>query len=120
MLRRTGEMARAEETLLQALAIVREYADQFTEGFILNNLGELFRATDPVRSRHYFNEAIHRLSGSDLPTLTADALIGLGDTEESTGSTDAAQAAWRRAMTMIDKTDATRTSMIRQRLERHQ
>ena len=40
--------------------------------------------------------------------------------EESTGSTDAAQAAWRRAMTMIDKTDATRTSMIRQRLERHQ
>lgn len=119
MLRRTGQMARAEQALLQALAIVRDYADQYTESIILINLGELYRATDPARSRHHFSEAIHCLSGTGLPTLMADALLGLGDTEESTGNVEAAQAAWRRAMTMIDKTDVSRTSMVTQRLERH-
>jgi hypothetical protein len=88
-------------------------------GIILINLGELYRATDPARSRHHFSEAIHCLSGTGLPTLMADALLGLGDTEESTGNVEAAQAAWRRAMTMIDKTDVSRTSMVTQRLERH-
>jgi DNA-binding SARP family transcriptional activator/tetratricopeptide (TPR) repeat protein len=117
LLRRTGEKARAEETLVRALAIVREYADQFTEGFILNNLGELFRETDPARSRRYFREAIGRLQDSDLITLMADALIGLGDTEKSTGGDDAAHAAWRRALTVIDKSDASRASMVKQRLE---
>jgi len=82
---------RAEQALVQSAGICRDIGFRNGEGFAYTALGSMLRRTGEMARA-----------------------------EESTGSTDAAQAAWRRAMTMIDKTDATRTSMIRQRLERHQ
>ena len=116
MLLRTGETDRAEQTLTAALTIVHDYADQLTEGIVLNKLGELFRSTDLDRSRQYFDEAVELLGDSELPTLLADALTGLGDTELLAGEPARARKAWARARDVIEPNDADRAASLRRRL----
>src|SRR5262249_178358 len=62
MLRRDGDDVRAEQSLLAALALVRDYADTFTESIIATHLGEIYRARDIDQSRQHFARAVDLLS----------------------------------------------------------
>lgn len=102
MYRRIGDLDRAADTLKAALRIVRDHADHYTEGTILVNLGEATRASDPKASRRYLTTAVDLLTGQEIPSLLATALIGLGDTAVLDGAPRDARAAWTRAAGLAD------------------
>lgn len=116
MLRRQGDYIRAEQSLLAALALVRDYADTLTESKILTHLGELYRASDLDRSREHFTRAIDLLSSGQMPVNLADALAGLAETEVSADDDAAARRAWTRAISVLEPLDAKRADGLRQRL----
>ena len=116
MLRRRGDYIRAEQSLLTALDLVRDYADTFTESTIVTQLGELYRASDLDRSREHFTRAVDLLSSGQLPVNLADALAGLAETEVLVGDQAAARAAWTRAISLLAPVDAKRADDLRRRV----
>jgi tetratricopeptide (TPR) repeat protein len=116
MLRRNGDYVRAEQSLLAALALVRDYADTLTESKIVTHLGELYRASDLDRSREHFTRAVDLLSSGQMPVNLADALAGLAETEVSAGDDAAARTAWTRAISVLAPVDAKRADELRRRL----
>jgi tetratricopeptide (TPR) repeat protein len=116
MQRSQGDYQRAEQSLLAALEIVREYADTFTESIILTNLGALYRASDLRRSREHLSRAVSLLSDGQLPGKLADALAGLAETEVSAGDRAAARTAWTHAISLLAPTDPKRADDLRRRL----
>jgi DNA-binding SARP family transcriptional activator/tetratricopeptide (TPR) repeat protein len=120
MLKRRGDNSGAEWNLKTALAIVRDYADRFTESTILIHLGELARETDLARSRQHYLAAIELQSDEEMPTLLADALIGLGETEELAGDLDRTKSAWLRAYDLLRCSAPERAVDLRNRLDSRQ
>ncbi|HXS64883.1 MAG TPA: BTAD domain-containing putative transcriptional regulator [Streptosporangiaceae bacterium] len=116
MLRRHGDYVRAEQSLLAALALVRDYADTLTESKIVTHLGELYRASDLDRSREHFTRAVDLLSSGQMPVNLADALAGLAETEVSAGDHAAARTAWTRAISVLAPVDAKHADELRRRL----
>jgi DNA-binding SARP family transcriptional activator/tetratricopeptide (TPR) repeat protein len=116
LLRCRGDDVGAEQSLRAALAIVRDYADTFTESTIQASLGELYRARDTDRSREFFTRAVDLLSSGQMPMMLAEALAGLGETEASGGYEAAARKAWTRAVRLLAPLDAKRADDLRQRL----
>ncbi len=116
MLRRRGENQRAEQSYLTALAIVRDYADEYMETIILYNLGELHRRDDLDLSRRYLTEATSLTTAQQMPAMLATVLIGLGETEQAAGRYEAARSAWTRAIELVEPVDSERAAAIRDRL----
>jgi tetratricopeptide (TPR) repeat protein len=117
MLKRRGDNSGAEKTLKTALAIVRDYADHYTESTILIHLGELARGTDLTRSRQHYMAAIELLSAEEMPILLAHALIGLGETEELAGDLDQTNSAWLRAYDLLRCSAPEQAMDLRNRLD---
>ncbi len=116
MLLRSGDTLGAERALLDALAIVRDYADTSTECVILTKLGELYQSSDLDKAREHYAGATALLAADQLPVLLAEALAGLGNTEALAGQLDAARAAWTKATAVLDPIDAERAAALRAKL----
>ena len=97
---------------------MREQSDHFTEAVIAIGLGAVYRTTDARRSRGYLTEIVDVLADKELPSLLADALIGLGDTEQAAGDLDAATVAYIRAREVVSPLDPDRAAELTQRIDR--
>ena len=112
-----GEYQQAITACQEALALAEELGDRYGQAGISDSLGYAYHHLDRhTEAIGCYLRALQLCRDLDDRYNEAEVLTHLGDTQQATGDTDAARAAWHRALSILDQLGHSGAQRLRDKL----